>query len=135
MSLSHTGNMQKTEWLYMYDPKNPVISVGGETLFSSNSRKGSILQQPVGYRDDKLGSRQTYTPGEIVEVTVEVLPIIWEIKKGSRIRIDISSSDFPQYSIHSNYPGVWSQQTKTRTANQTVHTGKKYPTRIIIPIL
>lgn len=26
------------------------------------------------------------------------------------IRIDISSSDFPQYSVHSNYPGVWSEQ-------------------------
>ena len=181
----------------MYDPKNPVMSVGGETLFSSNSRKGSILQQPAGYRDDilfffsdpvekpmmisgpltakiwfssdcedtavtvkvseeradgstynirtgiatlafrddKLGSRQIYTPGEIVEVTVEMLPIMWEIKKGSRIRIDISSSDFPQYSVHSNYPGVWSEQTTTRVASQKVHTGKKYPTRVIIPVL
>ena len=187
----------KGNWSYMYDPTDPVISVGGETLFSSNSRKGSILQQPVGYRDDilfflsepveekmmisgpltakiwfstdcedtavtvkvseeradgstynirtgiatlafrddKLGSRQTYTPGEVVEVTVEMLPIIWEIQPGSRIRIDISSSDFPQYSVHSNYPGVWSEQTRTRIATQIVHTGKKYPTRVMIPIL
>lgn len=187
----------KGNWSYMYDPTNPVISVGGETLFSSNSRKGSILQQPVGYRDDilfflsepvempmtisgpltakiwfssdcedtavtvkvseeradgstynirtgiatlafrddKLGSRQTYTPGDVVEVTVEMLPIIWEIQPGSRIRIDISSSDFPQYSVHSNYPGVWSEQTRTRIATQTVHTGRKYPTRVIIPVL
>lgn len=185
------------KWSYLYDPRNPVISVGGETLFSSNSRKGSILQQPAGYRDDilffrsepvekpmmisgpmtakiwfssdcedtavtvkiseekangltynirtgiatlafrdnKLGSRQTYTPGEIVEVTVEMLPIVWEIQPGSRIRIDISSSDFPQYSVHSNYPGVWSEQTKTRIATQTVHIGKKYPTRVIISTL
>ena len=182
---------------YMYDPKNPVISAGGETLFSSNSRKGSILQPAVGYRDDvlfflsepveepmmisgpltakiwfssdcedtavtvkvseeradgstynirtgiatlafrddKLGSRQTYLPGDVVEVTVEMLPIVWEIQPGSRIRVDISSSDFPQYNVHSNYPGVWSEQTKTRVANQMVHTGKKYPTRIEIPIL
>ena len=187
----------KGNWSYMYDPTNPVISVGGETLFSSNSRKGSILQQPVGYRDDilfflsepvempmtisgpliakiwfssdcedtavtvkvseeradgstynirtgiatlafrddKLGSRLTYTPGDVVEVTVEMLPIIWEIQPGSRIRIDISSSDFPQYSVHSNYPGVWSEQTRTRIATQTVHTGRKYPTRVIIPVL
>ena len=51
------------------------------------------------------------------------------------IRIDISSSDFPQYSVHSNYPGVWSKQTKTRIATQTVHTGKKYPSKVMIPIL
>ena len=89
----------------------------------------------LAYRDNKLGSRQTYTPGEIVEVTVEMLPIVWELQPGSRIRVDISSSDFPQYSIHSNYPGVWSEQTKTRVANQKVHVGKKHPTRVILPIL
>ena len=89
----------------------------------------------LAFRDDKLGSRQAYTPGEVVEVTVEMLPIIWEIQPGSRIRVDISSSDFPQYSVHSNYPGTWSEQTKTRIATQTVHTGKKYPTRVIIPVL
>lgn len=59
----------------------------------------------LAYRDDKLGSRQTYIPGEIVEVTVEMLPI------------------------------VWSHQTKTRVANQKVHIGKKHPTRVILPIL
>lgn len=194
--LEEKPSKMKGNWSYLYDPADPVISVGGETLFSSNSRKGSILQQPVGYRDDilfflsepveepmmisgsltakiwfssdcedtavtvkvseeradgctynirtgiatlafrddKLGSRQTYIPGEVVEVTLEMLPIIWEIQPGSRIRVDISSSDFPQYSVHSNYPGVWSEQTKTRIATQTVHTGKKYPTRIMIPV-
>lgn len=196
-SLSQEQPKGKGFWPYMYDPSNPVISVGGETLFSSKIRKGSVLQQPVGYRDDilfflsepldkplmisgpltakvwfssdcedtavtvkvseeradgttynirtgiatlayrdnKLGSRQAYTPGEIVEVTVEMLPIVWELQPGSRIRVDISSSDFPQYSIHSNYPGVWSEQTKTRVANQKVHVGKKHPTRVILPIL
>jgi putative CocE/NonD family hydrolase len=89
----------------------------------------------LAFRDNKLGSRQTYTPGEIVEVTVEMLPIVWEIQPGSRIRVDISSSDFPQYSVHSNYPGVWSEQTRTKVASQKVWTGKKYPTSVIIPIL
>lgn len=56
----------------------------------------------LAYRDDKLGSRQTYIPGEIVEVTVEMLPIVWEL------------------------------QTKTRVANQKVHIGKKHPTRVIL---
>lgn len=178
-----------------YDPLNPVISVGGETLFSSNTLKGSRPQEPVGYRDDilffrseplseplllngcpvasiwfssdcedtavsvkiseerpdgttlnirtgiatlafrknKLGPRGTYHPGSVVEVRVEMLPVLWEIREGSRIRVDISSSDFPQYSIHSNYPGVWSAQTKVRKARQSVWTGAKYPSSIELP--
>ena len=89
----------------------------------------------LGFRNNPLGSRQTYTPGEVVEVTVEALPIMWQLSTGSRIRVDISSSDFPQYSVHSNYAGVWSRQTKTRVANQTLYTGEEYGCRIEIPLI
>ena len=89
----------------------------------------------LGFRNNPLGSRQTYTPGKVVEVTVEALPIMWQLSTGSRIRVDISSSDFPQYSVHSNYAGVWSRQTKTRVANQTLYTGDDYGSRIEIPLI
>ena len=39
---------------YRYDPQHPVLSVGGETLFNSGSRRGSQLQPEVGYRDDVI---------------------------------------------------------------------------------
>ena len=182
---------------YRYDPQHPVLSVGGETLFNSGSRRGSQLQPGVGYRDDvisfvsepltepllmagkvkvvlnvssdcddtafsykisevfadgntynirtgistlgfrnrPLGDRQTYTPGEVVELTIEALPIMWQLQPGSRIRVDISSSDFPQFSVHSNYAGVWSEQTRTRVAKQTLFVGGKYQSRIEIPLM
>ena len=89
----------------------------------------------LGYRNNPLGDRQSYTPGEVVEVTVEALPIMWQLSTGSRIRVDISSSDFPQYSVHSNYAGIWSRQTKTRVAHQTLYTGDEYGSRIEIPLI
>ncbi|MBQ6038953.1 MAG: CocE/NonD family hydrolase [Bacteroidaceae bacterium] len=89
----------------------------------------------LSFRNNPLGDRQSYTPGEVVEVTVEALPIMWQLSTGSRIRVDISSSDFPQYSVHSNYAGVWSRQTKTRVAHQTLYTGDEYGSRIEIPLI
>ena len=89
----------------------------------------------LGFRNNPLGDRQSYTPGEVVEVIVEALPIMWQLSTGSRIRVDISSSDFPQYSVHSNYAGVWSRQTKTRVAHQTLYTGDEYGSRIEIPLI
>ncbi len=77
--------------------------------------------------------RQTYTPGEIVKVNIDTWDIGWTVKKGSRIRIDISSSDFPQYSAHSNYPGVWALQEKTKKAIQTIYSGKEYPSAVNLP--
>lgn len=49
--------------------------------------------------------------------------IAWQVAAGSRLRLDISSSDFPQYAVHSNYRGIWSEQEKCRTARQTVYEG------------
>ena len=181
---------------FTYNPDDPVISVGGETLFTSEKTRGSMQQPEMGYRDDvlsylseplendvtidgkikavmymstdvddtsltfkvsevfpdgtaynirsgittlayrnnRLGARQTYMPGEIVELNFEALPILWKVKKGNRIRIDITSSNFPEYSIHSNYAGVWSKQTRNRVAHQKIYMDASHPSRIMIPM-
>ena len=36
------------------------------------------------------------------------------------IDVAVIDCDFPQYSIHSNYAGVWAIQQKTRKAHQTI---------------
>ena len=87
----------------------------------------------LAFRNDRLGSRGTYTPGEVAEFRFEALPIVWKIAKGHRLRLDVSSSDFPQYSVHSNYPGVWSLQDKTKPAHQQLHLGAQHPASITIP--
>lgn len=64
-----------------------------------------------------------YTPGEAAEICVEMWDMVWTVQPGSRLRLDISSSDFPQYAVHSNYAGIWSDQEQVRTAHQTIFTG------------
>lgn len=87
----------------------------------------------MAYRNNPLGVRQAYTPGEVVEIKIETLPITWNVKAGNKIRIDITSSNFPEYSIHSNYAGIWSLQTKTRVANQVIYLGGKYNSLVSFP--
>ena len=74
----------------------------------------------LGFRNNPLGDRQTYTPGEVVEVTVEALPIMWQLSTGSRIRVDISSSDFPQYAAHPNKDELWCMVADPIVAEQTL---------------
>lgn len=76
-----------------------------------------------------------YHPGEKTTVCVEMWDIAWEIRKGDVFRIDISSSDFPQYALHSNFKGSWSEQRETRKARQTVFCGAGSGSCIEIPIL
>ena len=78
--------------------------------------------------------RQGYTPGDIVKINIDTWDIAWEVKKGSSIRVDISSSDFPQYNAHTNYPGVWALQDKCKTARQTLYSGAEYPSVLNVPV-
>ena len=55
-------------------------------------------------------------------------------RPGSRIRCDISSSDFPRYSVHTNHAGLWSEQTGTQVAHQTIHMGGATPSAIVLPV-
>ena len=87
----------------------------------------------LAYRNGAV-RRQNYTPNTIEEIHLKMWPIAWRMHANSRIRVDISSSDFPQYAVHSNYPGVWSMQSQTRCARQTIYTGKGKKSRIILPV-
>lgn len=82
----------------------------------------------------ELPEGERYQPGSTVEVSVDMWDIAYTVGKGSRIRVDISSSDFPLYNIHSNYAGLWSVQTKVRTAKQTVRMGADCLSCVILPL-
>lgn len=94
--------------------------------------RGSITT--LAYRNGRT-TRGTYTPGEVVEIDIPMWEVAWELQAGSRLRVDISSSDFPQYAVHSNYLGVWSVQKETKVARQTIYTGGSYASRIELPIV
>ena len=88
----------------------------------------------LGYRNQS-DERQTYTPGEKVTITIDTWDLAWKIQKGSRIRIDLTSSDFPQYSVHSNYAGCWAKQEKVRKAQESVYFGGEADSYIRLPII
>ena len=88
----------------------------------------------LAYRNGSV-KRREYEPGKIVPVCIKMWPVAWKMRKGSRIRVDISSSEFPQYSVHTNYPGVWSEQKNTKCALQTVYTGEGRASCLRIPVM
>lgn len=79
--------------------------------------------------------RREYQPEDIVEINIEMLPVAWCLKPGSRLRIDLSSSSFPEYAVHSNYAGIWSLQEHTKAARQTIYCGGRYRSQIQIPVV
>ena len=89
----------------------------------------------LAYRKGLLKPRSTYRPGKKVELELDALPVFWTVKKGNRLRLDVKSSNFPEYAVHSNYAGVWAEQGRTRVARQNVFTGGRKGSRIVFPLL
>ena len=193
----NTSEPQASSVSYVYDPENPVYAEGGETLFTSFGRRGSLRQSPAGYRDDilsfvsepleedmtiagnvkvylkvrtdaddtafaftlsevtpsgeaynmrtsiatlgyrngLLNPRVEYRRGSTVVLEIEALPIMWTVKAGNSLRLDIKSSQFPEYAVHSNTAGVWAEQARTVVARQTVFVGGEDGSRVVFPVL
>ncbi len=77
----------------------------------------------LAYRND-AEAPVSYTPGERVSVTLDFWPIAWRMQPGSRLRLDISSSDFPKFHAHTNRAGPWAEQTGADTATQVIYGGR-----------
>lgn len=67
--------------------------------------------------------RMPYTPGDKVEVAFHLTPIMWRLHKGSRLRLDISSSSSPAFFPHPNRAGLWSRVANPIVAQQSIFGG------------
>lgn len=78
---------------------------------------------------------ENYIPESVRELVFKMNDISWKISSNSKVRIDISSSNFPYYHAHPNIDKIWSETSDKIIANQTIYLGGDYPSRIILPIL
>jgi putative CocE/NonD family hydrolase len=85
----------------------------------------------LSYRNN-ASKRLSYKSGEVVEINIEFWPITWTVHKGSRLRLDIMSTLFPEFHIHPNTAEQWSQAREVKTARQTIHCGMPNPSTLIV---
>ena len=71
----------------------------------------------------KDGFKESYVPNTIKNITFETAPIFINIRKGCRLRVDISSSDYPSYAVHPNTNSIWSHEKNPVTAVQKIYGG------------
>lgn len=74
-------------------------------------------------------------PGEVCEVTVEAFATANLFKAGHRIRLDVSSSNFPKYDVNPNTGEPEGASRRWRTATNTVYTNRHQPSRVVLPIV
>ncbi len=178
---------------YVYDPSDPIPTVGGSNMTVT---PGAFDQRKVGRRDDVLvftsapleadlevtgpitvtlyaASSATDTdftaklidvypdgraynlqdgiiraryrassteptliePGTIYEYTIDLWATSNVFKEGHRLRVDISSSNFPRFDRNPNTGNAFGMDDEMQTATQTIYHNSQYPSHITLPII
>lgn len=182
---------------YLYDPRNPVPSMGGHSCCSwTDAAHGQFDQSPIEQRADVLVytssplagpldvtgpvsvtlsassdavdtdftaklidvypdgtavnlsngiQRASYResmetpssikPGRIYSYTIHLWPVSNLFKAGHRLRVEISSSDFPQFDPNPNTGQTFATSTRTRIAHQTIHHDSVHFSYVTLPVI
>jgi uncharacterized protein len=74
-------------------------------------------------------------PGEVYKFRIEPFPTANVFKKGHRIRLDISSSNFPRFDVNPNTGEPLGMDRRMVAADNTVYHDVKYPSQIVLPLV
>src|SRR5215472_3707728 len=86
------------------------------------------------YRDS-LTAPTMLEPGRPYELTIELYPTALVFGAGHRIRLDISSSNFPRFDVNPNTGEPLNANTAWRVATNTIFHDADHPSRIIFPVV
>lgn len=74
-------------------------------------------------------------PGEVYEIAVDAGVTGNVFQKGHRLRVEISSSNFPRFDRNPNTGGRIADETRLSKARQTIYHGREHPSRIELMVL
>ena len=74
-------------------------------------------------------------PGNVYEFVFELYPTSNVFKKGHRIRLDISSSNWPRFDANPNTGGDLGVERRLEIAEQTIHHEPEHASHVVLPII
>ncbi|MDE0593441.1 MAG: CocE/NonD family hydrolase [Dehalococcoidia bacterium] len=84
---------------------------------------------------DGFAGEELMTPEEVYELQIELPPVSNRFVKGHRIRLDISSSNFPRFDVNPNTGEPIGRHTRTQKATNTVYMCRDHSSHIMLPIV
>ncbi|MDH3733518.1 MAG: CocE/NonD family hydrolase [Gemmatimonadota bacterium] len=80
-------------------------------------------------------TQELMRPGEVYEVTIETFPTANLFRAGHRIRVDISSSNYPRFDLNPNTGEPLGRHTSMIPADNTVYHDAARPSHVLLPVL
>lgn len=86
------------------------------------------------YRNN-LDHEELLEPGKPYEYTIEMYPTSLLFKRGHRIRLDVSSSNFPRFDVNPNTGEPMGDNRRWQTAENTIYTDASHPSDLLLPVI
>jgi len=90
----------------------------------------------VRYRDS-FEKPELMTPGEVYSLEIDLVATANVFKAGHRIRLEVSSSNFPRFDRNTNSGGVIAQETEAEfvvATNEVLH-DPDHPSHLVLPMI
>ena len=82
-----------------------------------------------------LEKPQPAIPGEIYRLVIDAGVTSNVFLKGHRVRLEISSSNFPRFDRNPNTGRAIADETVLRKAQQTIYHDREHPSRVMLPVI
>jgi putative CocE/NonD family hydrolase len=84
---------------------------------------------------DSLKREALMEPGKTYEFTIKLYPTSNVFKRGHRIRVDLSSSNFPRFDVNPNTGEPLGEHRRQAVATNTIVHDRDHPSHIVLPVI
>ena len=84
---------------------------------------------------ESLKEEKLLEPGVIYPFTIKLYPTANVFKKGHRIRVDISSSNFPRFDLNPNTGEPLNDHRRLEIATNVIYHDRERPSHIVLPVI
>jgi putative CocE/NonD family hydrolase len=96
-----------------------------------------IIEDGIRRGPDPIGGEavDAMKPGKVYRFTIDLGATGIQIPKGHRLRVEVSSSNFPKYTRNPNTGEPAEQATEFKTVTQTLYHSRQYSSHVLLPVL
>jgi putative CocE/NonD family hydrolase len=109
-------------------PPNPDYPLGFDLNLCD-----SILR--TRYREGLDHQAPALKSGEVVPITITLYPTANVFKKGHRIRVDVSSSNYPRFDVNPNTGDPLGDYRRMVPADNTVYHDAAHHSQVVLPVI
>jgi uncharacterized protein len=73
--------------------------------------------------------------GKVYELTIELYPTSLVFQRGHRVRLDVSSSNFPRFDVNPNTGEPLNDHRSSRVAENSIYLDPAHPSHILLPVV